>query len=548
MAPFNYDFNRPIGIDLGTSNSVIAYYANTLQMKGAQVYNLNTAGRTADSKLMPSCVFLEEEDGVKEILVGNGALNQKASDPTRFAQAIKRQIGEKSSCIKLAEEYFSPIELSKRIIKALFKDPFSQQPALQPAGIVVSVPYYFKQHQNTNTKEAVQGAIDELFSQLEPADRPPLLSLIPEPVAVAIGYLAEKSGLVVNDRKILVFDLGGGTLDVTIFNLNISSDAINFEIMISDGDAYFGGEDFDEILYQYILNQEGIDSSNLNDKLKRIQKSKLLDQSREVKEMLSNNKEYSFIIGNLPSGQYIDREVKRGEFESLLAGNNHLDRDFGSEVKDIIDTILMQANIAGSDINQVMLIGGSSRIPYFQNILKTKFPNASLESSPDDMNYGVAKGAALYAAYLLDEVHGHNHQPIGKSIDYKKSEIILKTTHGLGIEKGHGRFSMIVPPNSVVPAKKLKTYKPTSYTDSSQKTVSLNKISVYQGKEKHTKDNTFIGEVQLPVIYTHGREIQDIPIQIEFEASDTLVQANIFIPNGGENQQDISITDYINLT
>ncbi|ETR72717.1 MAG: Chaperone protein dnaK [Candidatus Magnetoglobus multicellularis str. Araruama] len=270
---FSYDYEKypPIGIDFGTSNSAIAKWVNTIKHTGTRVYTLNDQVQY----LMPSFVYLDS-DG--EFIAGKGAYNKRIAEPDRVAACVKRKISDQSKCIPLADTFFSPIDITAKIIQAILKSCMDTG-LEKPAGIVVSVPYYFTQNQNNNIRTAVNQALQQMpqFSCLSVEQRPKLLGLIPEPVAAALSFSIANMESAMDDC-VLLYDMGGGTLDISILQLNISGPDIHFEILATDGDDSFGGEDFDHILEQYVLENSAISFKNLDEKLKRRQKRAYSDR------------------------------------------------------------------------------------------------------------------------------------------------------------------------------------------------------------------------------------------------------------------------------
>ncbi|MDC8003097.1 Hsp70 family protein [Aureisphaera galaxeae] len=537
----NYENNPPIGIDFGTSNSAIACFVNTNRMHGSQVYYLNNYGSKSDPYLLQSSIYLQENSETDhEILIGEAAENKWRHDPTNYVRAIKREIGAIDKTYDLGGKIYSPVELSSEIIKTLFKDPITQGTDFCPSGIVITVPYYYKQPQNDNTLLALNKAIDYTFSK--ESKKPKVLGLVPEPIAASLHYVNSLVDTTIHERNTLVFDLGGGTLDITLFKIIVQAQKLHFEVLASDGHSSFGGEDFDNVLLDYIVNEEGISFENLNEKDRRFEEKTIRDAVKDAKERLSFSNEVSVFAGNLFGNEPIDTSLKRTTFEQLLAGNNGLQRNFGKELLEAVTKSLVKGSVQKDDIDLILLIGGSSQIPYFQTLLKNTFKNAQFEIQQDFLKYAVAKGAALYAAHLLDKDHGHDHQALGKGVSYEDSKIIFRTSHAMGIEKQQGQLSVIIPENTVVPAKNSKTFIPTAYSDASRQTVKLDCIKICQGSTKDIENLTPLGFVEkLPTIYTHGRGLDEIKIEINFEATETQLFAQITIPKSDKNGEDISL-------
>ena len=540
----SYDFekNPPIGIDLGTSNSAIAKWVNTIKMTGSKVYYLNNQ----DSHLIPSIVYLQEVDGKKDFIVGKEAYKRRISEPENIASSIKREIGYSSKRIRLGDKYMSPINLAAEIIKALFNSAIDTG-LRNPAGIVVAVPYYFTQNQNHHTRLALEKAISEisLFNGLPVHERPKVLGLIPEPIAAALSYTSDHMDIPLN-KIVLAIDMGGGTLDITVFKIEITGSSVKFEVLATDGDQKFGGEDFDEALENYIIEKENITFDGLNIKNAKKQKTMIRDAVIEAKERLSFHRQVDLDILNLPGGISVSTTIKRSEFETLLIGQNKSKRNFNAEFKEILNRVLSKSKLTNSSISTILPIGGSTKISFFNKILTTYFPNATFlnqkENEYDSLYLSVSKGAALYAAYLLDKDDKYCYLPFDKDIT-----LITRSSHNLGIKKYDDKFSILVPENSIVPTTYNKIFEPIEYESEANKFAQVYKIEIYQGKNNVVSKNTKIGEIKLPPIYTHGRKLEDIKINISFNVGVTTLSVSILIPASNKNKQDIELFDTINL-
>jgi len=540
LTPFicDYEKNPPVGIDLGTSNSSIAKWINTIKHIGTHVYTLNDQ----DGNLMPSVVY-RDTDG--DFLVGNAAYKKRISEPDRVCSAVKRRIHDASKNILLGDEYFSAEDVAAQIIKAIFKSCIDTG-LENPSGVVVSVPYYFTQNQNHHVRNAVNQGIQQSFQFATlPSDKAPkLLGLIPEPVAAALSFAISNMESALDDY-ILLYDMGGGTLDITILHVIISGPNIKFEVLATDGDDTFGGEDFDHILENYVIANETISFDGLSEKLKKSQQSRIRAEIRAAKEKLSFERTVDLIIGNLPSGQIIDIKIKQSEFESMLCDNCN-DKNYHEIFLQILDRTFKKTKISESSITKILPIGGSTQIPFFRKILENRFPKANFlhfqNNDTDSLYLSVARGASIYAAYLLDNQKKTQFLPSEKRI-----QIIQRTSHPLGILSNNGRFSVIVPANQQVPYRAEKIYEPTEYADESKERILSFDIEVYQGESQLIRDNTKIGTISLPDIYAHGRNKANIKISIEFRVEATNIDVTISIPGSNYDKSDIYIQKNIHL-
>ena len=399
---FDYDLHAPVGIDLGTSNSAIAKWVNRTGERQSKVFKMNALGNEQMDTLMHSVVYLEESDGNTNFVVGREAYKRRISSPAQVASRFKRKIGDPDQKVAIGSMHLSPVKLSSIVLESLFKEVYSQG-LREPVGVVVSVPYFFKQSQKHATREAIEMAINASFSGLSDDQKPKVLGLIPEPVAAALSYAVENVHHAINER-ILVVDLGGGTLDLTLLKLEISTVAISFEVLSTDGSAMFGGDDFDNILEAYVLEESGVTFNGIEEKRARIERQRIHQAVVEAKEALSE-REMTSVMVPLTEGRNIDLDVKRSDFESLLCGNNKERRNFRSEFKDYLNKCMDKAQIPMGSVRKVLLVGGSSQIPLFRRLLAEEFKMAAILNlkKKENLYHYVAKGAAIYAAYLLDQ-------------------------------------------------------------------------------------------------------------------------------------------------
>lgn len=535
---YDYEANPPIGIDLGTSNSVIARWVHTVRRTGAEVYHLNKVGKPNRNKLMSSIVYLEEEDN--SLIVGQLAFAKRLLKPELVASAIKARIGESQKNFILGKRRFSATELSAYLIKGLFDDVL-RQGLEAPTGIVVSVPYYFKQHQNTNTRRAAEEAIQKSFRDLPQDKRPQFLGLIPEPIAASLDYAFRHLELPLNEI-VLICDMGGGTLDLTLVRLHLTSSQIDLEVLSCEGHASFGGVYFDRMLVDYICDQEGLSKQSLSEHHRKRLKHILFEAALQVKEDLSNKKATDLILTNLPDGAPRELRVSRKDFEAMLLGKNSESKDYCNVLKELLRRNLQKARLSPDRIEKVILIGGSTRIPLFQNVLTNALPKCRLIDDPESTYTAVARGSAIYAAYLLDQTSNSRHLP-----GEKKIRFISRSSHGLGIETNRGNCKIIIPENSVLPFSKEVNFLPIAYKDAAKDQVLIDRIRVIQGSSPRTQDNTMIGSIQLPLIYAHGRPLNEIKILVTFHLDTTTLGVEVFIPQGQNNGEDIRLSQRIHL-
>ncbi len=539
---YDYEKNPPVGIDLGTSNSAVARWVNTVKITGSHAYYLNSQS----GHVMPSTAYLQEEDGKKEFLVGKIARKMRVSDPLRVAAAFKREIGDTARKIRMGNEMVSSVELSAEILKGLFISVLETVPEFDPSGLVVAVPYYFTQVQNDNTVSALEAAFKDLAGKGGGNLKNRFLGLIPEPVAAALSYSLEHIHTPM-DQIILAVDMGGGTLDLTIFELSITGSEINFEVLGTDGSANFGGEDFDEILGAYIVDREGVTDDNLSPKLIARQNLMIRENVMEAKEKLSANKVVDLMVSGLPCGVLLDTRIKRREFETLLGGRNILRRDFGAEFEECLQKVLQKAGLHRESTVTVLPIGGSCRIPFFRDRINAVLRNARnlqiTDSEYDSLFLSVAKGAAIYAAYLLDKKNGRSHLNFDKRVNF-----LTRTSHGLAIKTARGDMSVVVPENSIVPATKRKVYVPLpKYGDRGKTSIEIPDIEVYQVGSRDEDPRVLIGKIKMPEVYTHDRKNGDIKVEVAFNVDVTRLNISIKIDGSDEDKGTIMVEESVEL-
>lgn len=447
---------RPvIGIDLGTTFSAIARWDG----RGPRVYQTNMGDDT-----LQSVVYIDPERN--EVLVGRLAYNRGILYPERMVMGVKRRMDNGQEKIMASGKEYTPIELSAEILKRLYKDVKEQFPPgkFQSRGVVVTVPYYFKAHQCNNTREAADQA------------GLPCLGILQEPIAASLFYAwqhVQEHPDREDKETILVFDLGGGTFDLTLFNLEQTKEKLLFEVLASGGDDRLGGLDFDDCLAQLILKKDGISLDKLSPLEERKARQKLLVQAVDAKITLSSTNQTFIAIGDVIPGHHIDTEISRDEFENCI-------QHYVEKVQDIVTDLLIKANIKAQQIDRVILVGGSSNIPCMRRLLTDMIGDDKIYANAN-LSLCVAEGAALYAAFLDD-----------KDFFGREIEIRTRTCHSLGVEIAGGEFHILIPANRKTPCEFREVFTTDEdYTDTAV-------IKVYQGSAKYVKNNSLVGTLSVP--------------------------------------------------
>lgn len=437
-----------LGIDLGTTYSAIARWTE----KGPKVYQNPRREYT-----WASVVYYDERQ--EKPLVGNLALKRALIDPENAIIGVKRMLDDGQQKIQVGNKEFTPIEVSSMILRDVYEYAEKTTPGFDPAGVVVTVPYYFTALQCTNTSEAAS------LANLN------VLGIIQEPVAAALAYGVHNEEAL-RDEIIMVFDLGGGTFDLTIFRFTNSPERLLFEVLATGGDDRLGGLDFDESLAEFIKAKASLDFNGLTVENELKAKAALMEAAKEAKEILSYEEYTDIIKPNILPGQHIELEITRDDFEGCIAY-------YFEKMDSIIDKVIEESSLSRTDISRVIKVGGSSRIPKIDQILSQKIGDNKIYGDIDP-DLCVAQGASIYAAFLDGRIEWS-----------KEIEIQTATAHALGVEAANGEFSTLIPSNRRTPCEVTKVY--TLDTDYCEELD----IDLYQGSSKYIRNNKKIGTINV---------------------------------------------------
>jgi molecular chaperone DnaK len=474
-----------IGIDLGTTNSVVAV------MEGKEP---KVIANKEGNRLTPSVVAFNDKG---ETLVGDIARRQAVTNPKRTIYSIKRFMGRRHNevaseekivpyeviggpqdyvKVKAGDKEFTPPEVSAKVLRSL-KEAAEAYLGHKVNKAVITVPAYFNDAQRQATKDAGQ------IAGLE------VMRIVNEPTAAALAYGLEKK----KDEKIVVFDLGGGTFDVSV--LDVSKDGV-FQVVSTNGDTHLGGDDFDQTLINHVADQfqreQGIDLRKDPMAMQRLQEA-CEKAKKELSSAQSSDINLPFITADATGPKHLQVTITRAQFEQMCDGL--IERCRGPVIQALKD-----AKLDPKDIDEVVLVGGSTRIPKVQELVKKLFNKEPHKGvNPDEV---VALGAAIQGGVLGGDVQ----------------EVLLLdvTPLSLGIETEGGIFTKLVERNTTIPTERKQVF---STAADSQTAVT---VSVFQGERPMARDNRLLGQFNLEGIPPAPRGTPQIEVKFDIDANGIL--------------------------
>ncbi len=476
-----------IGIDLGTTNSCVSV------MEGGEAVVIPNA---EGNRTTPSVVAFSKNG---ERLVGQIAKRQAVTNPDNTVISIKRSMGTDKK-VKIEGDEFTPQEISAMILQKLKQDAENYLGS-EVTQAVITVPAYFSDSQRQATKDAGK------IAGLE------VLRIINEPTAASLAYGMDKED---QDQKIMVYDLGGGTFDVSILDIG---DGV-FEVLATSGNNHLGGDDFDQKIIDYLVaefkKEQGVDLSQ--DKMAMQRLKEAAEKAKiELSGVQQTNINLPFITADATGPKHMDITLTRSKFEELI-------RDLVESTAGPVNQALKDAGISSSDIHKVLLVGGSTRVPCVQELVKRvtgKEPDKGI--NPDEC---VAIGAAIQGGVLSGDV---------------KDLVLLDVTPlSLGIETYGGVFTKLIERNTTIPTKKSQIF---STAADGQTSV---EVHVLQGEREMATYNKTLGRFQLTGIPAAPRGVPQIEVTFDIDANGIVHVSAKDMATG--NSQDVAITASTNLS
>ncbi|KAL0221850.1 hypothetical protein RCL1_001704 [Eukaryota sp. TZLM3-RCL] len=522
-----------IGIDLGTTNSCVSVFRNN---------SLETIASEQGSRTTPSMVGFSHDS--EELFIGTSARLQRSDNPENTIYAAKRLIGRRyddKEIASLVSEY--PFTVINNDSKPLFKVTYNRKPfTISPVEISAHIIGYLKTSAESYLGEEVKHCVITVPANFGDSERQAtrdaaafagleVLSIINEPTAAGIAFkhLREEE----EDSKVVIFDFGGGTFDVSVLEISGS----NINIIASDGNSHLGGVDIDKKLIDYSVDQFKAANAGSDPTRNKEAMSRLAVECEKAKEQLSTAQEFFMEVTNLHNGFDFDYEITRPELDRIC-------NDLYQSCLGLVNHTLEAKGLEPSDIDHVIMIGGSSRIPKLHELITDRFGKAPLQvADPDE---AVASGAAIRAHFLLQQKLKQSQSTVQPSesrlvIESPKIEVfeepvdvitlndVLTNSFSTDVESG---VSILLRKNTTLPCCCTKRY---ATVKDNQPCVS---IKIFEGESPKWADNTELGQFNLPVTPAPARSVM---VEVTFSVDVNGILSVTAIELGGNSKKSITI-------
>lgn len=526
---YSEENNPLIGIDFGTTNSVVSQFIHAPHYRGPKVYTHSDSGDT----LFPS--FVLYNDAKKNFVSGSLAYKRRLITPEKIVSSIKRHLDDK---ITLLGDVYPAQKIVEEILSGLIQTVKDSTPYASPQNVTITVPYRFLQPHNYIIKEAAKNAFKRVFKSY------PTINIIPEPVAASLYWIYKNFISKNTISNTLVFDIGGGTFDLSIIHTIVSPNRLSCEIIATDGCENLGGDDIDQLLFDFIIDSNCIQLDRLDSKGRKRFVSELMDVVINTKHELSIKEESNVVLSVPPKLGFenINCVISRNDLERLMYTDTYIKESIMNRIEGCIHHLMRRESVKNLNIDYVVLVGGPTRMPIIKDFVISTFKTSTVVHQDDccDDYLAVSKGACIYSALTSNQ----GYSPFGDNI----SEIEYKTRiqHSIYIEKFDKTLDKIVNEGLVCPAVNSRVYYPTKMSIDSQ-TVLLNSIDIYQSRTGQKPVKVGMIDFSQIKIYSHNRKLSEIPIKISVIADSTLIRFEVVVSKSSSDNKDLLFTDYIKM-
>lgn len=465
-----------VGIDLGTSTSLLARW----QGDHAEVWSM---GQTSGSAVMRSVVWFDPEhpEDPDKVQVGEVAHRRASANPANALYTIKQSMGQDVT-LSAAGRAWRPAEAASHLLRVM-REKIERDTQLPIHLAVIATPYAFNHKQNLDTREAARLA----------GFRDEAVHLIPEPTAAALAFglaLKIEPG---HKERMFVFDLGGGTFDITVYQVACEADALRMTVLTTGGLARIGGVTFDQELRTWALarfhESEGIALEDVDDRERIYATRQLLNAVEEAKHDLTTAAETELSVPNFLGGRHLDLPINRQVFGEMLAP--HL-----AAIRDAVESCLLRCDLRPAAIDRVLLVGGASSVPAVRSLVREIFGKEP--SAPKNPQQAVVEGAALYAGMRAGALRG-----------LPKLQFADVVSYPIGVEHGHGQMDFLIDRDARLPA--VSPRRIFSVQNPERPSIT---IKVRQGNSAVATRNVLIGRIVEPAVTRAANGRAQVELQL----------------------------------